>query len=165
MAVRRRVFFSFHYRPDNWRAAQVRNMGIAEGNSPASDNDWETVTRGGDAAIRRWINGQMSGRSCAVVLIGRSTSGRKWIKHEIEKAWKDGKGLVGIHIHNLKDSSGNQTTKGANLFYSSTMNGKRLSTIVKAYDPPYKLSTNVYACIQNNIADWIEEAISIRQNY
>ena len=165
MAVRRRVFFSFHYRPDNWRAAQVRNMGIAEGNSPASDNDWETVTRGGDAAIRRWINGQMSGRSCAVVLIGRSTSGRKWIKYEIEKAWKDGKGLVGIHIHNLKDSSGNQTTKGANPFYSSTMNGKRLSTIVKAYDPPYKLSTNVYAYIQNNIADWIEEAISIRQNY
>ena len=165
MAVRRRVFFSFHYRPDNWRAAQVRNMGIAEGNSPASDNDWETVTRGGDAAIRRWINGQMSGRSCAVALIGRSTSGRKWIKYEIEKAWKDGKGLVGIHIHNLKDSSGNQTTKGANPFYSSTMNGKRLSTIVKAYDPPYKLSTNVYAYIQNNIADWIEEAISIRQNY
>ena len=165
MAVRRRVFFSFHYRPDNWRAAQVRNMGITEGNSPASDNDWETVTRGGDAAIRRWINGQMSGRSCAVVLIGRSTSGRKWIKYEIEKAWKDGKGLVGIHLHNLKDSSGNQTTKGANPFYSSTMNGKRLSIIVKAYDPPYKLSTNVYAYIQNNIADWIEEAISIRQNY
>ena len=26
----RRVFFSFHYKADNWRASQVRNMGEAE---------------------------------------------------------------------------------------------------------------------------------------
>ena len=26
----RRVFFSFHYKPDNSRAAQVRNMGMVE---------------------------------------------------------------------------------------------------------------------------------------
>lgn len=51
--MKRRVFYSFHYDPDNWRAAQVRNIGSIEGNSPASDNDWETVTRGGDAAIKR----------------------------------------------------------------------------------------------------------------
>ena len=31
--VTRRVFFSFHYRPDNWRAGQVRNMGLVEGNA------------------------------------------------------------------------------------------------------------------------------------
>lgn len=36
----RRVFFSFHYKPDNWRAAQVRNAGVVEGNTPVSDNDW-----------------------------------------------------------------------------------------------------------------------------
>lgn len=27
----RRVFTSFHYVPDNWRASQVRNMGKIEG--------------------------------------------------------------------------------------------------------------------------------------
>ncbi len=37
----RRAFYSFHYKPDNWRAAQVRNMGVIEGNLVASDNDWE----------------------------------------------------------------------------------------------------------------------------
>ena len=42
--AKRRTFFSFHYKPDNWRAAKVRNMGVVEGNSPVSDNDWETVT-------------------------------------------------------------------------------------------------------------------------
>ena len=30
----RRTFYSFHYKPDNWRAAQVRNMGVIEGNRP-----------------------------------------------------------------------------------------------------------------------------------
>ncbi len=52
----RRAFFSFHYKPDNWRVSQVRNMGVIEGNRPATDNDWETITRSGDATIERWID-------------------------------------------------------------------------------------------------------------
>ena len=95
----RKVFFSFHYKPDNWRASQVRNAGMVEGNASVSDNDWETITSGGDAAIQRWIDGQLYGKSCAVVLIGTATAGRKWINYEIEAAWNSGKGLVGIHIH------------------------------------------------------------------
>ena len=165
MAVQRRLFFSFHYKPDNWRAGQVRNMGVVEGNRPASDNDWESITQGGDAAIQKWIDGQMYGRSCAVVLIGSATSGRKWINYEIEKAWNDGKGLFGIHIHDLKDVLGSQSSKGANPFSAFNVNGKSLSSIVKAYDPPYSMSVNVYAHIKDNIADWAEEAISIRDSY
>ena len=34
----RRVFYSFHYNPDNWRAAMVREIGSIEGNRPATDN-------------------------------------------------------------------------------------------------------------------------------
>ena len=82
----RKVFFSFHYKPDNSRAAQVRNMGVIEGNKPVSDNDWETVTGGGDAAIKKWIAGQLNGKSCAVVLAGSAAANRKWINHEIGKA-------------------------------------------------------------------------------
>jgi hypothetical protein len=36
---------------------------------------------------------------------------------------------------------------------------------VKAYNPPYTISTNVYNYIKENIEDWIEEAIDIRENY
>ena len=79
----RKVFYSFHYNPDNWRASQVRNIGAIEGNQPAKDNDWETITKGGDKAIEKWIADQMSGRSCVVVLIGAGTANRKWINHEI----------------------------------------------------------------------------------
>lgn len=161
----RRVFFSFHYKPDSWRASQVRNIGAIEGNTPIKDNDWETVKKGGDKAIENWINDQLSGRSCTVVLVGENTAGRKWIKYEIEKSWNSGKGLVGICIHNLKDSNEEQSTKGKNPFDDFTIGEKKLSNIVKLYDPPYKKSTNVYDHIKENILEWVEEAIEIRNKY
>ena len=94
----RRCFFCFHYLPDNWRASTVRSIGAIEGNRPATDNDWETVKRGGDAAIKRWINGQMAGKSCTIVLVGANTAGRKWINYEIGRSWDEGMGVVGINI-------------------------------------------------------------------
>ena len=158
----RRVFFSFHYKPDNWRAAQVRNAGMVEGNTPLSDNDWESITKGGDSAIQKWIDDQIKGKSCAVILIGTHTAGRKWIKYEIKKAWDDKKGVLGVYIHNLKNNDGEQSDKGKNPFEVLTVGGKKLSTILKTYDPPYKRSTNVYDYIKSNIADWVEDAITLR---
>lgn len=161
----RRVFFSFHFKNDCWRTGQVRNIGTIEGNKPISDNDWEEVKKKGDKEIENWIDGQLNGRSCTVVLIGEKTAGRKWIKYEIKKSWELGKGIVGIKIHNLKDSDGNQSNEGRNPFDDFTLDGKKLSEIVKVYNPPYKLSTNVYKNIEDNIESWVEEAISIRSNY
>jgi len=160
----RKAFYSFHYKPDNWRASQVRNMGVIEGNIPVSDNDWEEITRGGDKAIQKWIDGQINGKSCAIVLIGTNTAGRKWIKYEIKKSWNDGKGVVGIYIHNLKNKDGYQSSKGKNPFDDFTVDGKKLSSIVKAYDPPSSISTRVYDHIKTNLETWVEEAISIRNN-
>jgi hypothetical protein len=165
--VARKVFFSFHYKPDCWRASQVRNVGTIEGNQAISDNDWEEVTKGGDQAIKDWIAGQMSGKSCAVVLIGSNTAGRKWITYEITEAWNARKGVVGIYVHNLQDANQKQSAKGGNPFTSVTMNREqaKMSTIVKAYDPPYLLSTDVYKYISDNIEAFVEEAITIRNNY
>ncbi len=158
----RKVFFSFHYKADNWRASQIRNIGIIEGNQPVSDNDWEQIIRGGDRAIENWIDEQLKDKSCTVVLIGTNTAGRKWINYEIEKSWNNGKGLFGIYIHNLKDKDGNQGLKGKNPFDNFELNGKLLSYIVKTYDPPYYDSKDVYNYIRNNIESWVEEAIEIR---
>lgn len=158
----RKVFTSFHYVPDNWRASQIRNMGKIEGNSVATTNKWEEVTNGGNRAIEKWIDDNMSGKSCVVVFVGENTAGRKWIKYEIEKAWNEGRGIFGIYIHNLKDSNGNQANKGNNPFDAFSVNGKILSSIVKCYNPPYSTSTYVYDHIKDNIEDWIEEAIEIR---
>ena len=160
----RKVFFSFHYKPDNWRASQVRQMGVIEGDAPVSDNDWEKVTKGGDVAIENWIAGQMSGKSCAVVLIGSGTAGRKWINHEIVKAWNDKRGVLGIYVHNLQNSAREQSTKGGNPFDHITFgpNGKKLSTVANAYDPPYTDSAKVYAYIRENLSAWVETAITVR---
>lgn len=162
----RRVFYSFHYKPDNWRASQVRNMGVIEGNQQCSDSDWEAITQGGDEKIKKWIAEQLDGKSCVVLLIGANTAGRKWINHEIVKGWDDGKGVVGVYVHNLQDKDQNQSTRGANPFASIKYgdSGKMLSSIVKAYEPPYSASKAVYDHIKSNLADWVEEAISIRNN-
>lgn len=112
----RKVFTSFHYSNDNWRASQVRNMGKIEKNLKATPNRWEEVKRRGDHAIKAWIDANMVGRSCLIVLIGEKTAGRKWIEYEIQKARLDGKGILGIYIHNLKDRHGLKSLKGRNPF-------------------------------------------------
>ena len=160
----RRVFFSFHYKPDNWRASKVRNIGVVEGNTPVSDNSWESVKKGGENAIRKWIDGQLENRSCTVVLVGSNTAGRKWITYEIKESWNLGKGVVGICIHNLKDNAERQSKKGGNPFDHVTIGDKKLSAFVKLYDPPYTTSTNVYDHIKKNMSGWVEEAIEIRNS-
>jgi len=161
----RKVFYSFHYAKDAWRAGQIRNIGAIEGNQPASDNDWEQVKKGGDEAIKRWIHEQMKGRSCVVVLIGEETASRKWVRYEIEHGWNEGKGVLGIYIHNLKDQDGNTSLKGANPFKSFVIQvgGEEvpMDSVVQAYNPP---GDDAYGYIKDNLADWIDDAIYRRNN-
>ena len=105
----RKCFYSFHYIPDNWRVSIIRNIGTVEGNKPASDNDWETITKGGAKKIKAWISAQMSGRTCTVILAGSNTANRKWINYEIIKSWNNGLGVLVIFIHKISDINGNQS--------------------------------------------------------
>ena len=163
--MKRQIFYSFHFKNDCWRTGQVRNIGTIEGNKPVSENDWEEVKKKGDENIKKWINDQLKYRSCTVVLIGSETSKRKWVKYEIEKSWDDGKGVLGIYIHNLKDQNQERSTKGDNPFEQFTCkNGKKLSDYVKTYNPPYGADSKAnYNYIAENIEDWIETAINDRK--
>ena len=163
--MKRKVFYSFHYKPDYWRVGQVRNVGMIEDNKPATDNDWETVTKGGDKAIKKWIAEQMHGRSCTLVLVGTNTANRKWINHEIVKSWDKGMGVAGIRIHGLKNKDKNTSSKGSNPFSFITYGDseKKLSSIVKCYDSPGRNSQEKYNWIADNLAAIVEEAIKIRQ--
>ena len=89
--AKRQVFYSFHFANDSWRAGQVKNMGVVEGNPPVSSNEWEEVKRKGENAIKNWINTTMYYRSCVIVLIGSETASRKWCNYEIKHAWEEGK--------------------------------------------------------------------------
>ena len=163
----RRVFYSFHYANDYWRTQQVRNIGFIEGNKPVSANDWEAVKRGGDTAIENWIDSQLVGKSCTVVLVGSETASRKWVIHEIVRSWNAQKGVLGIRIHRLKDSEGNQSVAGQNPFEKVSIgNGNTpMSSIVKLYSPNATVSTEAYKIISDRIEEWIEEAIQIRDSY
>ncbi|MEQ1864538.1 MAG: TIR domain-containing protein [Micropepsaceae bacterium] len=161
----RRVFYSFHFVPDNWRAATVRGIGSLEGNRPATDNEWHTIEAGGEVAIKRWIAAQMDGRSCTVVLVGAGTANRKWINHEIIKSWSERKGVVGIHIYGLKNAKGEIATKGENPFdyITHSPSGKKLSSIVKCYQPTGSNSQERYDWICKHLSNAVEEAIKIRE--
>jgi restriction endonuclease S subunit len=166
MATKRQVFYSFHYKPDCWRASTIRSIGAIEGNRPAPDNDWETISSSGDEAIKKWISEQMKYRSCTVVLVGNKTADRKWINHEIVKSWNNKMGVVGIYIHGIKNSQGYITEKGDNPFdyISYGDSGKKLSAIVKCYNPAGENSKERYDWISRNISNAVEEAVKIRNS-
>jgi len=161
----RKCFYSFHYKPDNWRVSKIRNIGAIAGNKPAKDNDWETITKGGDKKIKEWIESQMKGRTCTVILAGTNTANRKWINYEIVESWNKEIGVLVIFIHNITDVLNRQSSKGSNPLYYVTHGGtgKRLSSIAMAYDPPRQTSKGVYKYISDNIDKWIEDAIKIRK--
>jgi hypothetical protein len=158
----RRVFYSFHYDNDCWRTQQVRNIGFVDGSKPVSANSWEEVKRGGDEAIERWIANQLDGCSCIIALVGSETANRKWVRHEIIKAWNQKKGVVGVRIHSLRDSDGYQSDAGPNPFEKITVGETPMSSIVKLYRPTSSISNEAYAAIEGGISKWIEEAIQIR---
>jgi hypothetical protein len=162
MTTKRKIFYSFHFDNDVFRVQQIRNIGALEENKPVSANEWEKVKKGGESAIEEWIDDNMHGRSCVVVLIGEETSKRKWVKHEIRKAWNEGKTLLGIYVHNINCMKNGKCSKGDNPFEQfKTEAGDKLSDLVKCYNPK---SSDAYNDIKDNIEDWIEDAIENKQN-
>lgn len=155
----RRVFFSFHYENDVWRANIVRNSWVTKPNTEVAGfidaADFEEVKKGGDSAIKRWIDNQLIGTSVTVVLIGVETSNREYVKYELKKSYARGNGIVPIYIHKIGDRNGYQSSKGSNAFdeIGKDKNGNSvyLSVHYKTYD---WVGDNGYS----NLGKWVEEA-------
>jgi hypothetical protein len=155
----RKVFFSFHYERDVWRAGQVRNSWVTKPDRDTAgfwdSASWEEVKKKGDAAIKKWIDDQLTGTSVTVVLIGAETSKRDYVKYELEQSWKKGNGILGIYIHLMKDKDGKTDTKGNNTFgpiFTSHNDDKKyffekFSTYDWVDDDGY-----------NKLGDWVEAA-------
>lgn len=155
----RRSFFSFHYLNDIWRAMQVRNSWVVRTEKEAAGfvdaADFEKVQKEGDSAIKKWIDNQLVGTSVTVVLIGSETNQRDYVKYELQKSYSKGNGMLGIYIHNVKDSEGKTSAKGSNQFgeIGKDQNGKSVyfSIDYPCYD---WVIDNGYT----NLGKWIEEA-------
>lgn len=112
----RRVFFSFHYENDVWRASVVRNAHVVEGTAAAGFQDaslWEEAKKKGESALKKLIDDGLVGSSVTCVLIGAETSTRKWVDYEIEKSIERGNGLLGIYVDQIKDQNGKTSVRGA----------------------------------------------------
>jgi hypothetical protein len=163
----RRVFFSFHHQEDSWRIGQVRNSWLLQRGSTNSFLDsaeWEAVERKGNAAVKSWINQELHNTGVTVVLIGKNTASRPWVKYEIEESYKRGNGLLGIRIHGVKDQDGKTSTYGRNPLDDVEVDStdfmsewwglkttKKLSEIFQTYD---WVSDNG----RKYMPDWIETA-------
>jgi hypothetical protein len=105
----RRVFFSFHYDRDVWRANQVRNCNVVAGADIAGffdHSEYVEAKRKGKDAITRMVDRNLRGTSVTVVLIGKETAQRPWVRYEIKKSIERSNGLLGIRIHHLKNQYG-----------------------------------------------------------
>ncbi len=163
----RNVFFSFHFNNDFWRTQQVRQIGAIEEQKPCEPNKWEEVKQEGPAAIEKWIDDSLVGKSCVVVLVGSETASRPWVLKEIAKGWNAGKGVVAIRVHKLLDSDGNSSISGTNPFDKVTLGNDevKLSNYAQLKTPVGNDSKAVYASIAANIEQWIEDAIEIRNSH
>jgi hypothetical protein len=151
----RRVFFSFHYERDVWRAGQVRNSWVTQDREIAGFWDaaaWEEVKKKGKEAIERWIDKQLDGTSVTVVLIGTETSTRPYVNYEIRRSHEKGNGLLGVYIHNLKDSNQKTDTKGNNPLENFQF--KDAQGRIVTYPTFDWVSGNGYS----NLGNWVEEA-------
>ena len=109
----RRVFFSFEYEHDVWRANVVRNSWVAQGREAAGFIDaavFEEVKKAGDQAIKNWIDNQLQGTSVTVVLVGSHTCASRWVGYEIEASKQRGNGLLGIDISSIRDQFQNTSS-------------------------------------------------------
>ena len=115
----------------------------------------EQVKRATDQAIKNWIDDQLEGTSVTCVLIGSQTSNSKWVKYEILESIKKSNGLVGIYIHNIKDSNGFISHQGENPFSKPPINFISATTMEYPCCSYYDwLNNNGY----ENLGDWIEKA-------
>jgi hypothetical protein len=113
----RRVFFSFHYERDIWRANVVRNAWVGRDREASGFFDgslWEKTKTSGDAAIKHLIDHALQNTSVTVVLIGAQTAEREYVRYEIQRSIERGNGVLGVRIEKLENSQGRTDEPGRN---------------------------------------------------
>lgn len=152
----KRVFFSFHFQNDIFRANQVRNSWMPEGTEKAGFIDkaeFEKVERDGDKAIKDWIDKQLKGTSVTVVLIGSQTLSRKYVQYEIIQSYKKGNKIIGVKIGGLNDINLNTSYSDiSNHILEQDKYGNVILDTDEAIRKIYDYTDDGY----NNLKFWIE---------
>jgi hypothetical protein len=143
----RNVYFSFHYE-DIWKVNQIRKSGVVFGAKSAGFADrslWEEAKAKHDRALKELIADGLNGTSVTVVLIGRETASRRWVKYEIQQSLKRGNALLGIHIHQVPTMDGRVAHRG------------RVPHALKAHDSLVHDWTDV-----QDFRQWVDDAWQVQ---
>lgn len=141
-AVRRGVFFSFHFEEDIRRSCIVRNSyRFRPGRKLPSSNFydrslWERSKREGVESLKRLIREGMVGSSVTCVLAGTQTWARPWVRFEIAHSLRVGNGLFTCSIHNVNDPH-----------YGSAAAG---------YDPLAFMGLQLRQDGRGNVVEWVD---------
>lgn len=117
---KRRVFFSFHYQNDIWRACQVRNSwrfhkeSEREAEGFFDSGIWEKFRRENVNSLKNLIREGLKNTSVTCILVGEQTYIRRWVRFEIAQSVIKGNGLLVVKIHDQKDHDGNYSKEGPN---------------------------------------------------
>jgi hypothetical protein len=157
----RKVFFSFHYTRDSHRVSQIRNCNAISQHferSPFLDKaQWETIKDQGPAAVQKWINDNMNGTSVVVLCFGLETYKRPWVIYELEKAHREGRGIIALDMSGMNNLQTQSDGTGINpLNCAKDSLGKPLSSHSK-YISYHWLRDNG----RLNIDSWIEKAAQL----
>lgn len=143
-AIKRRVFFSFHYQEDIWRANQIRNSwrfgheSTREGRGFFDGSLWEKSQRTNDESLKSLIRNGLENTSVTCVLAGTYTYIRRWVRYEIARSVVKGNGLLTVFIDMKKNEESKTCDRGpdpldymgvylasnANIYLAEWRNGK-----------------------------------------
>ena len=154
----KRVFFSFDFSEDLWRASVVRNRWVADP-ALAAGGLWSPQFTAGSppdrAALERFVDEQVEAADVTAVLIGARTAGCEHVLHAIRRSAELGRGLLGIHVDQCRNRYGSMGTRGRNPFDRVTFyrDGREesMADSVPIYD---WVSDDGY----RNLPEWIDEA-------
>ena len=160
--MKRKVFFSFHYARDSHRVSQIRNCQIIESNSgkfertPFLDRAaFEQIKR--TKGVQKWIDENMLNTSVVVVCYGYETAQRPWVKYELEKAHREGRGILAINTNGMKTMQGFTDPSGTNPLIKTTDGFGKSLFLYDKYRTYLWINDNG----RMNIGDWIESAAKL----
>ncbi len=108
--MNRDVYLSYDRLNDIWRAQMFAQVvgGLIRPRIMIPSADWNNVDEA-TAEIRTLL----ALTSVTVVLIGSNAAGQPWVRYELDQSIARGNGILGVHIHNMKDHNGDVSAPGA----------------------------------------------------
>lgn len=111
MTIKKNVFISHHHKDDalvdkltsllSKNGCEIRNSSIRAKPANQARLDKGLIK---DSTIQRLLRMKMKWAGTVVVIVGKETHARPWVNWEIKEAQRQGKNIVGIYEHGLKDN-------------------------------------------------------------